>query len=67
MGDGRIARRSTGSGKKKWGRLHCRIDGELHEYLSNYAEKHNVSMRVIIEQLILRLRDQEGFSGVKQL
>jgi len=67
MDDGRIARRRAGSEDKKWGRLHCRLDPELHEYLSKYAEKHNVSMRVVIEQLITRLREQDGFAGVKQL
>ena len=67
MGDGRIARRSSGSDDSKWGRLHCRIDPELHKFLSAYEEKHNISMRIVVEQLITRLRDQDGFSGVKQL
>jgi predicted HicB family RNase H-like nuclease len=67
MGDGRIARRSKGAEAKRWGRLHCRIDEELHKFLSGYAERHNISMTVVIEQLITRLREQDGFSGVQQL
>lgn len=45
--------------KKQWGRLHCRIDPSLHNWLAEYAEERKVSMRFVIEQLLLRLRYPE--------
>lgn len=36
-------------------------------FLSDYAERHNMPMRLVIEQLLARLRDLEGMKGVQQV